>query len=662
MNNYEKFLSELNVEKESEHPCVTPYVCGEGIIKKVQKVLLDIDNNRNHSWAVEMYNRNSINMDDIALFYRGVEITYKEMFEKAYIYARSLKEMGFEKGSEIPICISNTPEFIYLFLATSFIGAKANIVGEWFNKDYLTEILNNTNSSTIFIDDISYNAIKGSISDSNIKNIVCFSLTDSFKKNKQGESVNLYHEIDSIFHEIVNHVGEIKNDYDGQTLNKDEFELVGTNYAGKVIENVELDDICSITYTSGTTSPGHPKGVLQSNRSYITLSRFKESDVSGMPTMKNMSVLGHIPTYTHMELSCAISDTLYCGCTLALEPFYEKEFFPYSILINKPNFVPASAGFWGNLCKKLNFDEEWKNINMPYLMIPTVTGEGCSKGEEKFFNLTSRKHKFGTQKLPFPLAPVTFSIGGGTTESSGIFVTLFKALQEKKLNHLIRKESLGLTPHKFAEVEVLNEKGEYCQINEPGLLVAISPCEMTGYTDDELNKKTHVIDANGRKWLNLTTYSYKDRTGRIKMKGRMGSKMFLSDGTEIPYYVIEDSVLSDTKNIMSCAVVNTIDDDLVCHIELQPYKQKSESQIVKSIIKRIENQFPIEVRDKLYFRFRDNVESFPLDPSGKRSISTLKMNGIDDKTLSFEQLKNKYLLQNDKLVSSKPKVLKKSRF
>ena len=72
-------------------------------------------------------------------------------------------------------------------------------------------------------------------------------------------------------------------------------------------------------------------------------------------------------------------------------------------------------------------------------MIPTVTGEGLSVGEEKFFNQTSRKHKFGTGKLPFPLAPVTFSIGGGTTESSGIFVTLYKSLQEKKINHLKMK-------------------------------------------------------------------------------------------------------------------------------------------------------------------------------------------------------------------------------
>ena len=157
-----------------------------------------------------------------------------------------------------------------------------------------------------------------------------------------------------------------------------------------------------------------------------------------------------------------IPDTLYEKCTLALEPFYDKDFFLHSLLINKPNFVPASTGFWGKLCKELNYNEKYQSINLPFLMIPTVTGEGCSKGEEKFFNYTSRKHKFGTEKLPFPLAPVTFSLGGGTTESSGIFVTLFKSLQEKRLKYALNKEGLGLTPHKFVDLEVLNEKGEYC--------------------------------------------------------------------------------------------------------------------------------------------------------------------------------------------------------
>lgn len=648
MSLYDELLKEINTEKENETKCSKPYVYGD-VPRKVAAALDDIELNRNHSLAVELFERNKEHMEKPALLYRGNEISYKEMFEKAFAYAKSLKEIGYNKGDEIPMCITNTPEFVYLFLATSFIGATANIVGEWFDKDYLKEILNNTKSKNIFIDDISYSAIKDSINESEIENIVCFSLTDSLK-DKNGKKVNPHSIIDDMFVPIENHTEEIKKDYNGNVIDVKSFEEIGKNYTGKVVENVDLNDLCSITYTSGTTSPGHPKGVKQSNRSYITLSRFKESDVSGMPTMKNMKILGHIPTYTHMELSCALSDTLYCNCTLALEPFYNKDFFPYSLIINKPNFVPASAGFWGNLCKLLEFDDAWKDVNLPFLMIPTVTGEACSIGEEKFFNATSRKHKFGTEKLPFPLAPVTFSIGGGTTESSGIFVTLFKALQEKKLNHLIRKESLGLTPHKFAEIDVLDEKGNSCKINEPGRLVANSPCEMIGYTDDELNKHTHVQDASGKTWLDLTTYSYKDRTGRIKMKGRMNSYLTLSDGSKVPYYLIEDSVLKDTKNVMSCSTVNDEENNLICHIEFQPHKKKSEDAARKSVIERIDSDFNDEVKDKLYIRFRDNKESFPLDPSGKRSISTLKKVGIDEKTISFNDLKKKYLKEDAKML------------
>ena len=648
MSLYDELLKEINTEKENETKCSKPYVYGD-VPRKVAAALDDIELNRNHSLAVELFERNKEHMEKPALLYRGNEISYKEMFEKAFAYAKSLKEMGYNKGDEIPMCITNTPEFVYLFLATSFIGATANIVGEWFDKDYLKGILNNTKSKNIFIDDISYSAIKDSINESEIENIVCFSLTDSLK-DKNGKKVNPHSIIDDMFVPIENHTEEIKKDYNGNVIDVKSFEEIGKNYTGKVVENVDLNDLCSITYTSGTTSPGHPKGVKQSNRSYITLSRFKESDVSGMPTMKNMKILGHIPTYTHMELSCALSDTLYCNCTLALEPFYNKDFFPYSLIINKPNFVPASAGFWGNLCKLLEFDDAWKDVNLPFLMIPTVTGEACSIGEEKFFNATSRKHKFGTEKLPFPLAPVTFSIGGGTTESSGIFVTLFKALQEKKLNHLIKKESLGLTPHKFAEIDVLDEKGNSCKINEPGRLVANSPCEMIGYTDDELNKHTHVQDASGKTWLDLTTYSYKDRTGRIKMKGRMNSYLTLSDGSKVPYYLIEDSVLKDTKNVMSCSTVNDEENNLICHIEFQPHKKKSEDAARKSVIERIDSDFNDEVKDKLYIRFRDNKESFPLDPSGKRSTSTLKRVGIDEKTISFNDLKKKYLKEDAKML------------
>ena len=78
--------------------------------------------------------------------------------------------------------------------------------------------------------------------------------------------------------------------------------------------------------------------------------------------------------------------------------------------------------------------------------------------------------------------------------------------------------------------------------------------------------------------------------------------------------------------------------------------RKSEEAARKSDIERINSDFNDEVKDKLYIRFRDNKESFPLDPSGKRSTSTLKKVGIDEKTISFNDLKKKCLKEDTKML------------
>ena len=589
--------------------------------ESAKRALDDLEKNHDTSWFMEIYKRNINNLDSVALLYRGNKISYKEMFNKACDYAKSLKQMGFNENSCIPICMPNIPEFVYLFLGANMIGATINVIGEWFDHNYMLNILNSTKSDTIFVCDNEYNYIKDVVEKSNIQNVVMFSLTDSLKNG------NIYEEIDNRFHKLTNSVTNYNNVIDNK-----KFIEIGKFYNGNVIYDGILDDVCAITYTSGTTNPGCPKGVVHSNRSYITLSRYKESDVSGMPSMRNLTVLGHIPTYTHMELSCAISDTLYEGCTLALEPFYDKDFFPYSLLINEPNFVPASVGFWGNLCKKLNFDPEFKYMDLPFLMIPTVTGEGCSKGEEKFFNYTSKKHKFGCNKLPFPLAPVTFSIGGGTSESSGIFVTLYKNLQEKK--YVLQKKTLGLTPHKFVEIDVLDKNGKPCKLNEPGLLVANSPCNMLKYTNEELNKNIYVTDSNGKKWLSLNTYSVKSDKRRIKMKGRMGAYIESSFGN-IPYYLIEDIVDVDSDILSSCLV--KVGDSYVCHIEKQPLVDDSKlDTIIEKCINRLTCGLPKEITERLYIRVRSNLESFPVAPSGKRDYQALINEGINEKCIKVQ--------------------------
>lgn len=361
-----KIIEEVNEVVSSMTPA-KKYISGKKLNTKTQKALSDIEKNHNTSWAVEIFRRNQENLDLISLLYRGNKISYEKMFTEAYDYAKSLKSIGYTKGDTIPICIDNIPEFVYLMIGASFIGCNLVVVGDWFNKEYLKEILNETKSKYIFVSNKNYVQINEAINESNIEEVIMPTLNDSLPIEKNGVKYNPYQEIEAKFcHNFTNNISELKKQSQKRIFGIKEFANIGKDYTEEVIENVSIDAPFIQTYTSGTTDPGRPKGVIHSTRSYITLSRWKESDVSGLPSMRNMTVLGHIPTYTHMELSCAISDTLYEKCTLALEPYYDRDFFIYSLLINKPNFVPASTGFWTKLCDQLNYDEKFKNINMPF--------------------------------------------------------------------------------------------------------------------------------------------------------------------------------------------------------------------------------------------------------------------------------------------------------
>lgn len=639
--NLEKLLLEVkDVQRKSQ---LDNYSYKSDMPIKVKKALEELSYNHNHSWAVEIFLRNRDNLDSVAMNYRGHKITYGEMFSHAYDYAKSLKKLGVSEGDQVPICSSNIPEFVYLFLAVNFVGGVANVVGEWFDKEYLKSILKQTKSNMIFISDDIYSKILPAIEESDIDKIFVMSLTDSLLTDRNGKKIDPYDQFDSLVYKMENKFSKIKRESTKEVLDMSEFQKLGADYLKNVLASTDLNSLCTITYTSGTTSPGKPKGCMHANRSYITLSRFKESDVSGMPSMRNLTVLAHIPTYTHMDLTCAISDTLFEKCTLALEPFYSVDFFPYSLLINKPNFAPASVATWVHLGKLLEYDPHFKNIKMPFLMLPTVTGEAASPGEEKFLNYISRKHKFGTAKLPFPLAPVTFSIGGGTGENSGVFVTLFKALQEKKLSNLIKKDTLGLTPYKMVDLEVLDENGEYCDLGQPGMLVLNSPCDMIGYVDSSLNSNTHVMDRHGKMWYNANTISMKsDKQGRIKMLGRPKDVIVLSDSSKVPYYALEREVLKDTKNIMSCSLVQIPESNqYVCHMEMQPTSCQNKDKVLKSCAERLQNQIPDEVLDQLFFRIRSFEESFPVAPSGKRDTKKLVLEGITDQCISCREVLSK---------------------
>ena len=134
-----------------------------------------------------------------------------------------------------------------------------------------------------------------------------------------------------------------------------EREFIGLAHDVSIVneDSISLEDSFTVTYTSGTTNPGRPKAVLHAVRSYMYLARYKDSDVSGMPKMRNIRVFSHIPYYVHASLSTSIVDPLFQGGTIIIEKEYNEESFPKAVIESKPNQVCASVGFWLRLAEYL---------------------------------------------------------------------------------------------------------------------------------------------------------------------------------------------------------------------------------------------------------------------------------------------------------------------
>lgn len=602
-------------------------------INSVESVLKDIEENRNRSWYEEIYERNKNNLEDIAILYRGNKITYKEMFENMKKYAKSLKSYGLQEDSEIPACLSNSPELIYILGASSMIGAKVNIFGAKYPKDYITEIINGCNTDIIFVEDNAYDKIRDAIKKSKNKTIVMNSLRDSLK-----DDVNPYEELDSI-NGLFNNKVELYKNLDSNILNTREFIERGKNYSGNLIAKTDLDTDFAITYTSGSTNEKRPKAIVHATRSFNTIGRFHDKELNGGFSLKNYTILAHIPPYSNTNLVSAISDSLMQGATVALEPFYDKDFFIHTLNMYKPNYVAATKSYWVNTAKKILYDKEFENYKLKDLFLAFSCGEPFEINEEKLINKAFKKAKTGVNITKTPFSIIKMSEAGGDCEHGSIFYTLFRAIGNKKPSNLISGSADGLKPFQFVDVAILNEKNEKCKPNEYGRIVAKSPCTMKRYKNNpEATKAFFIKDADGVEWGDLNVYGYMDKDGRVNMLGRIPK-----EGELLPPYVLSKKILKDTKNILSCEVIKDDEKDaLVAHVEMQPEARKSIDSTLYGAYERCSDILD-EYDTELYFRLHSNKEAFPLTGSGKRDVKAIKKEGLTDKCI-------KVRLENDNLI------------
>ena len=540
----------------------------------------------------------------------------------SYRYAKALKSNGIEKGQEFVCCIENTPEFPYIMGAASAVGAVVNLISAEFNDDYLSEIIDNADFPFIFVSDMSFSQLTPALlklkkSKTIVPLPIEYSLTNG---NPYRAITERYYTLDTeAYKEALAQLDNI--------LDIDSFLASGESYSGKVAENADLDDPFTITYTSGSTNWDRPKGLIHKVRAYTTSARFQDADTSKQASMSQHVCLALVKTMSDTNFMSNISDKLMHDATVALEPIICPDIFLQSMLMNKPSLVMASTSSWLHAMKQQKRNKRFEDIHLKHLLCAVAIGEPMSAGEERALNRWLRKMGIGRDHLPIPIA--CMSVGGGTSEQGGIFFRIFRALASKSPRNIGMKEPIGMKAYGMVQATALREDGSHCSPLEKGHLVAKSPCMMLGYVNNpEAEAEYFVTDVYGKVWGSLGTYGYIDKQENVYVKGRISE-----DGLEPPNYEIEDVVLRDFKNIMSCSVISLKDekDTRIAHIMLQEKSGLNTEKILRSSSKRLAKLFGEELLNRLYYRVRAEDEPFELLHTGKRSVFALQDEGLSER-------------------------------
>jgi len=227
------------------------------------------------SWGELMEEKADRFKDKVFLLFEDKTFTYRQMNENANRMANYFLSLGAGQGKGVAILMDNSSRFLDIFIGIQKIGMYAIPVNTSLKGDSLLYILNHCDAEYLVIDEAHLDTLR-KVADrlENIKSIIVNPSSAPSGNYPKGCIV-------------------LDDAYKGSTVNP------GIGY--------RKDDICFITYTSGTT--GLPKGVVYRYRkssvkllSLVAVMLFKKSDVlyTGMPLFHGNALFVTVTSALHL--------------------------------------------------------------------------------------------------------------------------------------------------------------------------------------------------------------------------------------------------------------------------------------------------------------------------------------------------------------------------
>ena len=531
----------------------------------------------------EIYNNNKDHPNDIAINFFGTNITYKKLFENIDKAACALSNVGIKKGDFVTICCAGIPELIYSFYALAKIGAIANLMAPYFDKEQMASRIKDCNSELLLVMDDFYPQVKEAIEASSIKRTVIIpTLNSSILKyipKKQKLKLN------------------------NREIYWNQFIANGKNT--KVPETFEYEEkypLCMV-YSSGTT--GASKAIVLSHDSFqnsVLSYRANSVDIR-----RKQKIYQIIPPWYSTGLNSSIHLPLYAGMTVFQDPRFDREIFVKNVIKHQMDYTIAPTSMYeGFLDEKLIKGKKLTKLDYPF------------EGGEALRNDVREKIEANLKKIG---CETTLRVGYGQCECGAQVTT-----QSQMIKH--PEGSVGL-PIPGVTVSIFDDDYNELQYNQRGNILVNTPCGMLEYyKNEEATSEYFYIDEAGTKWSCTGDIGYLMENGDLFVEGR-ASDFTIVNNKKIYNFDIEGIIAKNTL-VKNCDVLSTEingERQLATHII---FDENIPEELINNELWL--NDFFKEIQYKIMEAFGDIDmvpclfkvrKSFPYKPSGKRDIETL---------------------------------------
>ncbi|MBU4351104.1 acetate--CoA ligase [Patescibacteria group bacterium] len=567
------------------------------------------------------------NKDKVALIWEpeSIEeepklITYGQLFAQVCSFGNALKKLGVKKGDRVVIYMPMIPESVVAMLACARIGAVHSVVFSAFSSHALKARLEDTEAKVLITADGYYrrgqvidlkSAADQGIIDTKIEKVIVV--------KRAGNDI-VWENIDLWWHEII----EKEND-------------------DCPAEIMDSEDPLFILYTSGST--GKPKGILHTCGGYT---------VQAKATGK-------------LIFNLKADDIFWCTADIGWVTGHT--YAVYSALLNNiTTLFFEGAPDWPTNDRWAKTIEKHK-VTVFYTA-PTAVRMFQKYGEEelKEEDLSSLR-LLGSVGEPIDEAAWQWfsdNVGGGKceivdtwwqTETGGILISSLSGVGPFKPTFT------GLA-FPGIKVDILNDKGESCSVDEHGNLVILPPFApgmLRGvYNNDDKYRQTYWQDY-GQNIYFTSDAALKDKDGLIRVLGRVDDVLKIA-GHRLSTGEMESAV-NGHELIGECAVIGIPDpikgEAIVVFVVIEKKAASTEDELKQAAISQLKKEIgPIAIPKQVYI-----VEDLPKTRSGKIMRRILKKLFTGEELGDLSTLANPEIVEKiSKLVSNEMNKFDSSEF